>query len=97
MLGLLANLTCLYQIRSNREEGAGRADIVMAPFDKGRRGFVIELKALGPDDDVDRALDRALRQIDEKQYVAGLEADGVSDVVKLAIVLQGKTIGVKAG
>ena len=102
VLGLLANLTHLYQIRSNREEGQGRADIVMTPLgtpeDAGRDrpGLVIELKAIGQEEDLDRALDAALSQIDEKQYSAGLEAQGVADIAKVAIVLQGKTVKVRA-
>jgi hypothetical protein len=95
VLGLLADLTHLYQIRSNREEGAGRADIVMNPFDKNQRGFVIEFKSLDQDADLDDALNAALKQIDEQQYATGLEADGVKEIVKLAIVLQGKTIKMK--
>ena len=97
VLGLLANLAHLYQIRSNREEGQGRADIVMNPFDKTRRGLVIEFKAITQDDDLDHALAEALAQIEEKQYAAGLEADGVATVAKLAIVLQQKTVATRAG
>ena len=86
-----------YQIRSNREEGAGRADVVMSPFEKRERGFVIELKAIGGDGDLDQALAEALAQIEEKHYAAGLEADGVKDIARLAIVLQGKTVKIKDG
>ena len=95
VLGLLAGLTHLYQIRSNREEGAGRADIVMNPFDKSQRGFIIEFKSLDQEADLEDALSAALRQIDEQQYATGLEADGVEEIVKLAIVLQGKTVKMK--
>ncbi len=67
----------------------------MSPFDKSQLGFVIELKAIDKDGDVDQALDRALEQIDAKQYTAGLEADGVARVARLGIVLQGKAVRVR--
>lgn len=97
VLGLLSWLNQLYGIRAEREEGQGRADIVMNPFDKSQPGFVIEFKAIGPDDDLDHALDDALAQIEQKQYSAGLEADGVKDIARLAIALQGKTVTVRVG
>ena len=97
VLGLLANLTGTHQIRSNREEGEGRADIVLNPFDKAERGIVIEFKAIETEADVEQALAAALAQVEEKQYAAGLEADGVKDISRLGIVLQGKTVKVRAG
>ena len=47
VLGLIASLAEDFRIRSNREEGEGRADIVMSPFDRTRRGYVIEFKTAG--------------------------------------------------
>lgn len=96
ILGILASLTGDFQIRSNREEGKGRADIVMNPFDKNQCGFIIEIKSISSDDDLEKSLEEALQQIEEKQYSTGLEADGIKQIEKLAIVLQGKTVKVKA-
>jgi len=96
-LGLLASLAGDYRIRSNRETGAGRADIIMIPRKRGEAGFVIEFKAIDESADMDSALRDALAQIEEKQYAAEALADGVSKVRKLAIALQGKTVKVREG
>ena len=95
VLGLIASLAEDYRIRSNREEGEGRADLVMSPFDRLQRGYVLEFKTIGEDARAEDALNEALAQIEQKQYASGLEAEGVSEVTKLAIVLQGKTITMK--
>ena len=96
-LGLLANLTSDFRIRSNRETGKGRADLILAPRRSGQAGFVIEFKAIAESDDPDNALNQALAQISEKQYVAELAAENISPIHRLAIVLHGKTIKVRAG
>ena len=77
------------------ECGLGRADIVQTPKDTSQQGFVIGLKSISPDADVDAALADALEQIETRRYGGGLRAVGVSDVLELAIVLQGKTIRVR--
>jgi len=61
-LGLLANLTSDFRIRSNRETGKGRADLILAPRRSGQAGFVIEFKAIAESDDPDNALNQALVQ-----------------------------------
>jgi len=95
VLGLIASLAEDFRIRSNREEGEGRADIVMSPFDRTRRGYVIEFKTVGEGASLDDTLQAALEQIESKQYAAGLEAEGVKEVAKLAIVVQGKKVRVE--
>ena len=67
----------------------------MSPFDRSQRGYVLEFKTIGEDTTAEHALNDALAQIEQKQYASGLEAEGVSEVAKLAIVLQGKTITLK--
>ena len=98
VLGLLANLRSIYDIRSNAESGLGRADILMIP--KGTTyptAFVIEFKSIGQKENIEKAAQRALEQVREKQYDAPVVSMGIKpgQVRLLAVVLQGKKVIVK--
>jgi hypothetical protein len=92
-----ANLSMSHEIRSNTESGYGRADILLKPKTKALpRAFIIELKALGPKQDLDEGVRRAFMQIEERAYETQLLQAGVqaADICKLAIVIQGKQVKV---
>lgn len=79
VLGLLVELRDRYQIRSNRESGYGRYDVMLTPVTEVDDAIVIEFKVHEPDEeeslqDTDRA---ALNQITEKNYDAELLAQGI--------------------
>ncbi len=98
VLGLLANLRSIYDIRSNAESGYGRADIIMIP--KGVRypvAYVIEFKSIESNENIDGSALHALRQIREKGYETIAMSSGIPTirVRRLAIVLQGKRIAVR--
>lgn len=100
VLGLLANLRTVYDIRSDAESGLGRADIIMIP--KTRRyetGYVFEFKSIKPDEDIEKMAQEALLQIQEKQYDASVISAGIFQgrVRRLAVVLQGKRVIVREG
>jgi hypothetical protein len=98
ILGLLANLRSVYEIRSNIESGYGRADILMIPkTTKYPIGYVIEFKSIDPKKEPNKSADSALVQIQRKEYIAALHNAGVSpdQVRTLAIILQGKKIVVR--
>ena len=97
VLGLLANLRSVYEIRSNPETGYGRADILMIPKTKDYPlGFVIEFKSIDKEKDLNNAAEAALVQIDEKAYDSQLINAGVDpeNIRKMAIVIQGKNVKV---
>jgi hypothetical protein len=98
VLGLLANLRSVYDIRSNAESGMGRADITMIP--KGARypvAYVFEFKSVNRDEDIEAVARRALDQIREKRYdtLAGSAGSEPPQVRRLAVVLQGKQVIVR--
>ncbi|HOW04685.1 PD-(D/E)XK nuclease domain-containing protein, partial [Methanospirillum hungatei] len=98
VLGLLANLRSIYDIRSNAESGLGRADILMIPKTAGYPiGYVIEFKSIYPDDDMEKSAQEALTQIRERKYDASVLSGGTEpdNIRYLAIVLQGKNVMVK--
>jgi hypothetical protein len=99
IIGLLLHLDPTHVVRSNREEAYGRADVTVRPRQPGA-GVVLELKVINPDDDAasdaERALQAALRQLTERDYAAGLLADGATTVHQYAVVFDGKKCRVRA-
>lgn len=99
VLGLLANLRTVYEIRSNAEAGFGRADILMIPKTRDYPiAYVIEFKTTDGQQNTEIVSD-ALEQIRKKEYEAALSNAGVPDerTVRLAIILQGKEVRVAIG
>ena len=94
LLGLLAGMSD-YEVSSNRESGFGRYDILLCP--KGGKGqaVIMELKRLRPTETVEKALNSALQQIEDKQYDAVLRQDGFTDILKMAITFDGKRVWIK--
>lgn len=94
VLGMLVHLDRDYEIRSNRESGYGRYDVIIIPKDKSKNGVVIEFKKASAlkGESLDEALSSALRQIDDRKYDAELRATGISHVGKLGIAFKGKRV-----
>lgn len=94
LLGLLVGMSD-YEVSSNRESGFGRYDILLRP--KGGKGqaVIMELKRLRLNETVEKALDSALQQIEEKRYDTILRQDGFTDILKMAITFDGKRVWVK--
>ena len=98
VLGLLVRLAADYDVRSNREAGHGRADVIIAPRQPGRPGVVIELKTLDPrrDPTPEAALDAAMQQIDARAYTADLTATGAAPIHVYAVVFDRKRAYLRA-
>ena len=65
-----------YLVKSNRESGNGRSDImVMSPSLRGR-AFILELKVSDSIDALEHDAERALQQIYDKKYMEELSAEG---------------------
>ncbi len=90
ILGLLVHLEERYEVRSNRESGYGRADVLMRPKTPGQPGVVIEFKVMGQRKTVDEVLKDAAKQVRDRKYAAELTAAGASPVYEYAMVFDGK-------
>ena len=85
MAGLLVNIGG-YSVKSNRESGNGRPDIVMQTV-QVRKGRVIllEFKIAGSVAEMDAACDRGLAQIEEQHYAEPFITEGYPEVKKYAL------------
>lgn len=99
ILGMLLGLRRRYYIHSNREGGRGRYDLVVEPMDKSKNGLVIEFKVAKEKEELEKASEEALAQIEEKRYYEGLRDRGIKRIILVGISfyqrdfkLQGKII-----
>ena len=99
VLGMLVQLAPRYRVRSNREAGYGRADILISPVQPGEAGIVLEFKVVDRDlgDEPETTLDEALAQVQERRYAAELRAEGVSEVLVYGAALDGKRVWMRRG
>ena len=95
VLGLIVDKAADYIIRSNRESGYGRYDVVMEPKDKSKVAVILEFKVIAGDEgehDLNETADNALKQIEHKRYDAELIANGISTdrILKYGLAFEGK-------
>lgn len=98
VLGLLVTLSDRYEIKSNRESGYGRYDVMLLPRDTSALGIVIEFKSVDVDsgDSLEVAVAAALRQIEEKRYIQELLSRGIATSLAIAIAFKGKELRIAA-
>lgn len=65
-----------YVVKSNRESGNGRSDIMVKSPSLRGRSFILELKVSDSIDDLERDAKRALQQIYDKKYMEELRSEG---------------------
>ncbi len=82
LLGLLGYKSS-WLIKSNAESGIGYSDILVE-VPTNRTGIVIELK-YAEGGDMDAACEEAMRQIEEKGYIAKLKQDGMRNFIRYGI------------
>ena len=96
VLGLLVTLREDYILRSNRESGFGRYDVMLEPLRPGLKAYVLEFKVLDSSEEanLDAAVASALRQIQEKDYDRELLDRGISkkDIVHYGFAFEGKRV-----
>ena len=90
VLGLFVNfLNVDYIVKSNREGGHGRFDIMIEKSDRSL-GIILELKLARDDEDLEKKAELGKLQIKEKEYYKELELDKVENILTYAVAFKGK-------
>lgn len=63
-------------MKSNRETGNGRSDIMVKSPSLRGRSFILEVKVSDDIDDLENDAEKALEQIYEKKYMEELRMEG---------------------
>ena len=94
VLGLLVSLGDQYEVKSNRESGYGRYDVMLIPRDLTKKGIIIEFKKVNAlkKETLQEAVQQALQQIERKQYEQELRARGITNFLKIAMAFDGKEV-----
>lgn len=96
VLGLIVELGDRYWIRSNRESGYGRYDVVLEPKNGVDDAMILEFKVHDPQEEqtLQDTLKAALRQIEEKRYGQELIERGIDEerIRKYGFVFRGKSV-----
>lgn len=95
VLGLLVSMEPTHHVRSNREAGLGRADVLIIPKQPGQPGAVLEFKKQNDKRSLFAHAGLALRQIQQQGYAAELEAAGAAPIRRLGIAFSGKQVVVR--
>lgn len=98
VLGMLVGLTQTHEVKSNRESGYGRYDVMVIPKNISKKGIIIEFKKVDKDtgETLEKASTNALNQIKTKNYRQELLDRGISDIVELGISFEGKEVMISA-
>jgi hypothetical protein len=94
LIGLLVHLDPTHRVYSNREAGYGRADLLIVPRTPGP-GAVLELKRILPSEMADSAMDKAIAQLQDRDYAAAVRAGGATEVYQDGVVFDGKRCWVR--
>ena len=94
LLGVLSNMND-YIVKSNRESGNGRLDITAKSLDDSKSPIIIELKAAETFQEMEAACDRAVMQIEEKEYDSWALEEGYTEALDYGIAFFRKRCKVK--
>jgi Predicted AAA-ATPase/PD-(D/E)XK nuclease superfamily len=96
VLGLLVMLGDRYEVKSNRESGYGRYDIMLIPKDTQENGIIIEFKKVPSGETLEDAADQGLEQIIHKQYAQELYSRNIQHIIAYGIAFEGKKVFAKS-
>ena len=88
-----------YVVKSNRESGFGRYDVLLIPVKNYDHGIVIEFKVMGSDNEksLEETCSNALRQIHEKQYTKELQQHHIRHIYVYGFAFKGKEVLICGG
>ena len=95
VLGLIVDKSDDYMVKSNRESGYGRYDVVMEPKDIKNVAVIMEFKVLNKragEESLGDTAANALKQIEDKKYDADLLQRGIpaENILKYGFAFEGE-------
>ena len=72
---ILDKMPLYYDMQIENEDGNGRSDIKLTSRDGSTANFIFELKRVDSEKDLEPATEKALRQIHDRRYYAGMKGD----------------------
>jgi len=98
VLGMLIGLKDQYEVKSNRESGLGRYDVMLIPKNRDDLGIIMEFKKVGRFEkiDLETAVTSALKQIEDKQYAQELLDRSISRILYLGFAFEGKRVLIRS-
>ena len=94
VLGMLVGLKDNYYVKSNRESGYGRYDIMLEPKDKNGNSFIMEFKVYREEKekDINDTIENAKKQIEKRKYEENLQEKGFTNITKMVFAFRGKEV-----
>lgn len=96
VLGLLVDLQERYYLRSNRESGFGRYDVMLEPKNPKDVAVILEFKVRNKrrETSLEETAEAALKQIQERKYDEELKQKGIDDdqIREYGFAFEGKTV-----
>ncbi len=86
-----------YIVKSNRESGDGRSDIMVKSPSLRGRSFIVEVKVSESIDDLEMDAERALQQIYDKKYMEELRTEGYRKIDCFGVAFYRKDCEVRFG
>lgn len=97
VLGILVGLNGSYEVKSNRESGHGRYDVILIPKDPHNLGIIMEFKKITSSGmSLEEAGECALQQIEVKQYATELLDRNVQRILYLGFAFDGKKVLIRS-
>ena len=91
-LGMSFYLDNKYSVKSNREAGLGRYDVLIEPINKKERAFILEFKVTDSEKNLEKFSKEALEQIINKKYNIGLVEKGIKDITYIGVAFYKKQV-----
>ncbi len=89
MAGILLGLK-EYIVKSNRETGNGRNDIMIIPTSRNKSAIILEFKVANSSNELEDKANEALAQIERQNYSVDLEEARPKDIIKYGIAFYRK-------
>lgn len=96
VLGILVGLKDRYDVKSNRESGYGRYDVVLFPKNSRDLGIIMEFKKVAENEEknLEKVAKSAIKQIEEKKYSQELLDRGIARILQIGFAFSGKQVAI---